>query len=127
MLMYRHKDTIYADAGYILKGEGVIGLVIPDTGKTLVEELLPEFTIQDGYFVMPPYRWNIKDVQTYSDAKKWAVQLRYSNDDQIAIILNKDDSAEDLLVYNKMQEWREWSSLVAHKILEIISQEKVND
>jgi hypothetical protein len=33
-------------------------------------------------------------------------------------MLNKDDSEEDALAYEKMQEWREWSSQVARAIIE---------
>ena len=118
--MYKYKNNIYADAGHILKGEGVVGLVIPDTGKELHEEEMPEFTIEDGYFMMSLFRWNIRHIQTYGDAKKWAVGLRYTNDDQIAIMLNKDDDEESALAFQKMQEWREWASVVAKKIMEVI-------
>ena len=58
---------------------------------------------------------------TYADYKKAIIQKKYSNDDQIAIMLNKDSGEEiDLLAYQKMQEWRDWASLVARKILEIL-------
>lgn len=35
---------------------------------------------------------------------------------RLAIILNKDDSEEDLLIYNKMQEWWAWAGVVAKKL-----------
>ena len=57
----------------------------------------------------------------YGDYKKAIVQKKYSNDDQIAIILNKDNGLEeDLFAYQKMQEWREWASTVAKKIVEVL-------
>ena len=37
----------------------------------------------------------------------------------MAIILNKDESAETLLEYNRMQEWRDWAGTLANKILSI--------
>ena len=53
-----------------------------------------------------------------ADYKKAIIQKKYNNDDQIAIMLNKDSGEEvDLMAYRKMQEWREWSSLVARKII----------
>jgi hypothetical protein len=44
----------------------------------------------------------------------------FPNNDQIAIILNKDDSEEDMLLFNKMQEWRRWSGVVAKQILTVL-------
>ena len=35
-------------------------------------------------------------------------KLLYNNDEQIAIILNKDNSDYTLEVYNSMQEWRDY-------------------
>jgi hypothetical protein len=61
----------------------------------------------------------------YSDYKKDIIKKRYSNDDQIAIILNKDDSEEDQMRYQKMMEWREFASFFAKKVLEICSYGKV--
>ena len=57
----------------------------------------------------------------YADYKKAIIQKKYSNDDQIAIMLNKDSGDEaDLLAYDKMQEWRGWASIVAKRIIEIV-------
>ena len=42
------------------------------------------------------------------------------NDDQIAIMLNKDSGEEsDILRYDKMQEWRDWAGRLARKIIDI--------
>ena len=58
----------------------------------------------------------------YGDYKKAIIQKKYSNDDQIAIILNKESGLkEDLFAYQKMQEWRGWSATVAKKIVEVLS------
>lgn len=35
-------------------------------------------------------------------------------------MLNKDNSEEDLLLFNKMQEWREWSGFIAKKIVSVL-------
>ena len=50
------------------------------------------------------------------------IKIRYSNDDQIAILLNKDSSEEDLLKYNKMQEWRDWASILAKAFMDKINE-----
>lgn len=50
---------------------------------------------------------------SYADIKVALIKMRYSNDDQMALMLNKDDSEEGLMYYNKMQEWREFASNIA--------------
>jgi hypothetical protein len=35
-------------------------------------------------------------------------------------MLNKDDSEEDLLLFNKMQEWRAWAGIIAKKIVSVL-------
>lgn len=49
----------------------------------------------------------------YGDIKAAMIKMRYSNDDQMAIILNRDQSPEDTVLYQKMQEWRQFASEVA--------------
>jgi hypothetical protein len=44
---------------------------------------------------------------TYEQLKTKYIKKIFSNDDQIALILNKDKSPEDLELFNKMQEWRD--------------------
>jgi hypothetical protein len=58
---------------------------------------------------------------TYSDYKRSIITSRYSNDDQIAIILNKEDSDLDRIKYDRMMKWREFASLLAKKIIETIN------
>ena len=55
----------------------------------------------------------LPDSISYSDIKKRVIKSRYTEDDQIAIILNKDISEEDAMYFQKMQEWREFASEVA--------------
>ena len=44
------------------------------------------------------------------------------SDDQIALMLNKDNSEEDAMLYDKMQEWREWSGRFAKEVMIKIEQ-----
>ena len=44
------------------------------------------------------------------------IKKQYSNDDQMAIMLNAQLSEEDKVYYNKMQEWREFSGYIANLI-----------
>ena len=55
------------------------------------------------------------------------IKLRYSNDDQLALILNKDNSEEDTELYNKMQEWREWSGTFAKLVMAKIEETTAED
>lgn len=49
----------------------------------------------------------------YASIKEQIIKSRYSYDEQIAIILNLDRSDEDRLLYQKMQEWRDFASEIA--------------
>ena len=69
-------------------------------------------------------RWNnglfatiIDKGATYGDIKGQIIKMRYSLDDQMAIVLNKDNSAEDLMHFDKMQEWRQFAGEVARKAM----------
>lgn len=64
---------------------------------------------------------------TYAALKAEMVKRRYSVDDQIAVMLNRDDDAESALAYEKMQAWREWSGRVAKAIIEKINEQQINN
>ena len=49
----------------------------------------------------------------YASIKEHVIKSRYSYDEQIAIMLNKDDSEEDRQLYDKMQEWRDFAAVIA--------------
>ncbi len=118
--MYKIKDIVYADAGYILLGSNKKGYQFEGELSEFKEKKISlddiridgELVFYDGIVQMLPNKID------YASLKKDMVKRRYSIDDQIAIILNKDESDEDRLRYDKMQEWREWSAIVAKKILD---------
>lgn len=127
--MYIQRDKVYADAGkYLVKGNRV-AYEFPGDGTDVqeVEDTLDGFT-KVGSMV----KWSngyraIKLIEngTYDDYKTKMVKARYSNDDQIAIMLNKDSGDEDdALAYQKMQEWREYASKVAENIINILTENK---
>lgn len=124
--MYQIKNIIYADAGYVLKYKQTIAFKMSNIDLKDVSEIkLDVENIQkDGRFVK--YSDTLKEFITCSSYKDWKtkwVNKQFPNDDQIAIMLNKDDSEEDLLLFNKMQEWRVWSGKVSKKIVDVISNE----
>lgn len=118
--MYKVKDKIYADAGFILKHNNKLGFNFRDIGLEDVSEIkinLDDMCIQNGTIVYSNgLLREILSCNTYGEWKSKIISKQFNNDDQIAIMLNKEDSEEDLLLYNKMQEWRDWAGVVAKKI-----------
>lgn len=56
---------------------------------------------------------------TYGAVKTAMIQKRYSMDDQMALMLNKDNSEDTLMYYNKMQEWRDFAAFFARKVISL--------
>lgn len=53
---------------------------------------------------------------TYAYIKTAVIKIRYSNDDQIALMLNYQVNPEGYEeAYNAMQEWRDYAALIANK------------
>lgn len=122
--MYQIKNKIYADAGYILKYKNKVGFSFEGVDqKDVLETKINLENMQIfGKFVV--YSEGFRDYISctdYGDWKKKLINKQFTNDDQIAIILNKDDSEEDLLLFNKMQEWRIWSGNVAKRIINLLN------
>lgn len=121
--MYQIKNKIYADAGYVLKYKNKVAFNFRDVDIKDVSEIVINF---DDMFVKNNLiiysnglLREIKSCKTYGEWKSKFINKQFTNDDQIAIMLNKDDSEEDRLLYNKMQDWRRWSGELAKKIMEI--------
>lgn len=131
--MYTIKGICYSDAGKILKrynGKRLVAIGYSfkvNEAYTIKEESIDLSTIErisdssikvltenDSVIMMGN---NTK--RTYGDWKTIIVKWRYSNDDQIAIMLNKDESEEDLEKYNRMQSWREWASTLSEAIINL--------
>ena len=64
------------------------------------------------------------ETMDYVGIKTKLIKMKYSNDDQIALILNKDNSEEDAALYEYMQNWREWASYFAKEVVKILNAEK---
>ena len=62
----------------------------------------------------------------YSTIKEHIIKSRYTYDEQIAIMLNKDKSEEDNVLYLKMQSWRDFASEIA-KIADIRGYEAITE
>ena len=120
--MYRVKNKIYADAGSVLKYKNKVAFSFEGVNENdVLETKLNLENIQKiGNFVVYD---GLKDRITTSDFAKLKskfVNKQFTNDDQIAIMLNKDDSEEDLFLFDKMQEWRAWAGIIAKKIVSVL-------
>jgi hypothetical protein len=122
--MYIIGNIVYADAGYYLKRGSSIAFQFEFSDGIIEEEIiLDDMHISNSLILYSNNNiaQSVINNGTYADYKKALIKKKYSNDDQIAIMLNKDSGEEiDLLAYDKMQEWREWASIVAKKILEVL-------
>lgn len=122
IIMFTKGNTIYADAFKYLKHKerNVIALSIKGSADDYEE--LPMNDPLDVEVAGGMVFWNNRkfanrpDRMTRDGVKTSIIHSRYSNDDQIAIMLNKDASEEDAMYYQKMQEWREFAALIAGKI-----------
>lgn len=118
--MFTHNDSIYADAGKVLVSKSKIGYKLP-LGTSPVEEKdidVSALSIR-GRLIVGDVQILNHPTFTFDQWKAHIIKWRYTNDDQIAIMLNKDNSSEDTLYYNKMQEWRGWSSTLAHALVDL--------
>lgn len=120
--MFTKNDNIYADVGYYLRNKTNNSIALMKKGDVNDWEELPlnnPIDIQlDGTTIFINDRKFIFKVPklTYAAIKTKIITSRYSNDDQIAIMLNANQSEEDMLYYNKMQEWRDWAGYIARLI-----------
>jgi hypothetical protein len=124
--MYKIKNKVYAEAGCILSGESRRGYVFQGEVEEFTEQPI---TIDDmkveGKFLLYSngtiLERNYPNL-TYEEQKARIVKRLFSNDDQIAIMLNKGRSEQDDLVFEKMQEYRDWAGTLAKKIVTLNNQ-----
>ena len=106
--MFTINNTIYADAGNILIGDNKVGYQFIGKESEFKEQKIKydDINIKGSFIKYDNGRLLelIPRQPSYGYFKSHIIKKRYSNDDQIAILLNKDSSEEDLLKYNKMQE-----------------------
>lgn len=105
--MYTDKNITYADPGKCLKYQNQVSFQFPANDG--IEEFVLTFDdikIKNNiaFYNQEMCAQQVYPNYTYGDYKRDIIKKRYSNDDQIAIILNKDGSDEDLLRYNRMME-----------------------
>lgn len=122
--MFTDKNIVYSEPGCFLKYKNQIAFQFPKADG--IEE--NKIKLTDLYVLGNTAYYNggalaqrINKSWDYADYKKDIIKKRYSNDDQIAIILNKEDSEEDLIRYERMMRWREFASRLAKAIMKKIN------
>lgn len=124
--MFTINNTIYADAGNILIGDNKVGYQFIGKESEFKEQKIKydDINIKGSFIKYDNDRLLelIPRQPSYGYFKSNIIKKRYSNDDQIAILLNKDSSEEDLLKYNKMQEWRDWAGILAKAFMDKINE-----
>lgn len=124
--MYTIRGYVYADAGKILIGKNKIGYKLKGELDDFTESEIniDDMTVESGMFIYDSGR--IREISRtdlgYAELKAHLVKKMFTNDDQIAIILNRYDSESDSILYDKMQQYRNWCSRLAKKMIEVSSQ-----
>jgi hypothetical protein len=114
--MYVKGNIVYADAYKYLKHKerNIVALSIkgnPDDYEEVSMDMPLEVKVNGNMI-----SWNkgmfMKNVSglSYEGIKSTIIKSRYSYDDQIAIMLNKDESEEKRMYFDKMQQWREFAA-----------------
>lgn len=120
--MFTKGDILYADAHKYLrhKDRNEVALQLRASADDFTEVDMGDLnvSVSDGVVKFGTWFVVFPDSLKYGDVKRAVIQLRYSNDDQMALILNKDDSEDDAMLYQKMQEWREFASEIAKAVTE---------
>lgn len=121
--MYKVRNKVYAEAGSLLIGTNKRGYCFLGELKEFSEKAIRlddmriegQFLVYSDGLIRELYNPNM----TYEQLKAKYVKRLFSNDDQIAIMLNKDRSAEDAELFDKMQEWRDWCGVLAKKVVSL--------
>ena len=119
--MFIKSNMIYSEAGYILKCDNKKAFQMPyDSSKTYIEIPIDitNTKIESGMINMDGVVFRNNEKYDYGQWKANIIKKRYSNDDQIAIMLNRGDE-ESNMIYNKMMQWREYASVLAKKFVEL--------
>ena len=120
--MYQIKNLIYSDAGKILKYKNKYAYNLRDVDINDVSEIdiyLDDMTLNNRIVTYSNGLIKESFIDDYATLKSKIIARQFTNDDQIAIILNKEDSEEDKLLFNKMQKWREWAGILAKRIISL--------
>ena len=124
-IMFQYKNIVYADPGKYLIGNHKVGYQFPGELSEFEEKDVDiKVTKKGDRYIYNNGLFGVRIAKntSYSDIKAMLVKIRYSNDDQIAIIINRDDSEEGNIKFQQMQAWREWCGKLAKEIIKITNE-----
>lgn len=124
--MFAKGNKVYAEVGYYLRhktlrivGLTAIGNIEDYDEHPLLSQL--DIEVEKDMFFFNNRMFACKpETMDYAGIKTKIIKGRYSNDDQIALMLNEASSEEDKVYFSKMQEWRDWAGEVAKRVVEVI-------
>lgn len=124
--MYKIRNKVYSEAGCILIGKSRIGYVFQGELEEFTEQkiIIDDMKVEGNFLLYSNgliLEINYPNL-TYEEQKARIVKRLFSNDDQIAIMLNKGRSEQDDLIFEKMQEYRDWAGVLAKKIVALNNQ-----
>lgn len=124
--MFQKGNKVYAEVGNYLrhKTKRMIGLTIVGNIEDFEEYPLNsplDIVVENDMFYFNNRMFACKPAtMDYAGIKTKLITSRYSNDDQMALILNHGKSDEDTVLFDKMQAWRNWAGDVAKKVVDVI-------
>ena len=128
--MYKIRNKVYAEAGNLLVGANKLGYVFEgDESEFTDQPIVIDDMKVEGNFLLYSNGLIIErrpENPTYESLKANIIKRLFSNDDQIAIILNKGKSDDDDMIFDKMQEWRDWAGILAKKTLSVLEEYNLN-
>ena len=125
--MFQKGNKVYAEVGNYLrhKTKRMIGLTIvgniEDFEEMPLNEPLDVVVEKDMFFFNNRMFACKPEEMSYAGIKTRLITSRYSNDDQMALILNHGKSDEDTELFDKMQEWRDWADEVAKRVTTLVN------
>ena len=124
-IMFKSKNIVYADPGKYLIGNHKVGYQFPGELSEFEEKDVDiKVTKKGNRYIYNNGLFGVRIAKeiSYGDLKSMLIKIRYSNDDQIAIVINRDDSEEDNLKFQQMQEWRSWCASLAKEIIKAMNE-----
>lgn len=113
MLQYGNK--IIAEAGHYITDGRAKAMALPYSP----DAQYTEHPLTDTVKHLIGDTYNVGDafaIRLTATTKKDLVSILFSNDDQIAIILNRENGEEEEQVYQFMQRWRNWFSTIIQRM-----------
>jgi hypothetical protein len=116
------KQAKVSEIGKALKVGNYLYLALP-LDKPIDREvpITDTVTIRDTVAYLDEVKLGCFNQDDYTTILQHLIHLRYSNDDQIALLLNKDVDFEP---YLRMQAWRDYCKGIAKKIVALYNEIK---